>query len=303
MVGLGSAAADSAQTRINQIHELIRDWQTFDARQKLDPSLNERASFDLRFANGRLLFFEGKYRGLEVLNALINDLGSETPTTILRFKTEVENTRNALKSFDEIATKDGRFLIRYSTKDRALIPYLVDVLTATDAVLSADFQYRPKGRVLVEIYPEIKYLAAVSPLTEEDIETSGTIALCKYNRLMFTSPRALVRGYGWRDTVAHEFVHYYVTKMSSNTVPIWLHEGIAKFQESRWRAEPGAHLDPPQEDLLARSLAADKLITFEQMHPSMAKLPSQEAAGLAFAEFIQLFTIYTSARRIPDSSA
>ena len=42
--------------------------------------------------------------------------------------------------------------------------------------------------------------------------------------------------------------------------------------------------DPPEEDLLARSLAADQLITFDQMHPSMAKLPSQEAAGLAFAE-------------------
>jgi tetratricopeptide (TPR) repeat protein len=106
---------------------------------------------------------------------------------------------------------------------------------------------------------------------------------------MFTSPRALVRGYGWRDTVSHEFVHYYVTKLSSNTVPIWLHEGIAKFEEARWRSEPGSPveglgLDPPQENLLARSLKADKLITFKQMHPSMAKLPSQQAAGLAFAQ-------------------
>jgi tetratricopeptide (TPR) repeat protein len=101
---------------------------------------------------------------------------------------------------------------------------------------------------------------------------------------MFTSPRGLVRGYGWRDTVAHEFVHYYVTKKSADTVPIWLHEGIAKFQETRWRFPPAVPLDPPQEDLLARSLKADKLVTFQQMHPSMAKLPSQEAAALAFAE-------------------
>ena len=56
------------------------------------------------------------------------------------------------------------------------------------------------------------------------------------------------------DTPAHEFVHYYVTKVSRNTVPIWLHEGIAKFQENRWRSSPGHPLDPPQEDLLARSL-------------------------------------------------
>ena len=92
---------------------------------------------------------------------------------------------------------------------------------------------------------------------------------------MLTSPRGLARGYGWRDTIAHEFVHYFVTKVSKNTVPIWLHEGIAKFQETRWRDAPGHKLDPPQEDLLARSLKKDQLITFEQMHPSMALLPSQ----------------------------
>ena len=101
---------------------------------------------------------------------------------------------------------------------------------------------------------------------------------------MLTSPRGLGRGYGWRDTIAHEFVHYYITKVSKNSVPIWLHEGIAKFQETRWREAPGHQLEPPQEDLLARSLEANKLISFDQMHPSMALLPSQEAAALAFAE-------------------
>ena len=75
-------------------------------------------------------------------------------------------------------------------------PYIVDVLVATDKALAKDFGFRPSERILVEIYPEISFLAKVSPLTQKDIETSGTIALCKYHRLMFTSPRALVRGYG-----------------------------------------------------------------------------------------------------------
>ena len=38
------------------------------------------------------------------------------------------------------------------------------------------------------------------------------------------------------------------------------------------------------EHLLAKALRAGKLITFEAMHPSMAKLPSAEDATLAFAE-------------------
>ncbi|MEE2786617.1 MAG: tetratricopeptide repeat protein [Myxococcota bacterium] len=281
-----STHASKATDVANQVHQLVSNWQTFDARRILEDALkDEPGHINLRFALGRLLFFEGDYSlALSTLDAVIGDLGDAVPEQIIRFREEVEKTHKTLKPFSEYTTPDGRFLIRYVGRDKALLPYLTQVLQATDKALTEDFKYRPKGRVLVEIYPEIKYLAAVSPLTELDIETSGTIALCKYNRLMFTSPRALVRGYGWRDTVAHEFVHYYVTKLSANTVPIWLHEGIAKFQESRWRAAPGAKLDPPQEDLLARSLKADKLVTFQQMHPSMAKLPSQQAASLAFAE-------------------
>jgi tetratricopeptide (TPR) repeat protein len=36
--------------------------------------------------------------------------------------------------------------------------------------------------------------------------------------------------------------------------------------------------------MLSKGVKDDKLITFEQMHPSMAKLPTQEATSLAFAE-------------------
>ena len=278
--------AKTSDEQVGELHQAISDWQTYEVRTQLSELMAEEPQHvGLRFVEARLLFFEGDYvQAVKRLDGLIAELGDATPRSVTAFRTQVEKTRDALKGFDEFVSPDGRFLIRYTGRDKAILPYLLDVLKASDDALAADFMYRPKGRVVVEIYPEIKYLAAVSSLTETDIETSGTIALCKYNRLMFSSPRALVRGYGWRDTVSHEFVHYYVTKASRNAVPIWLHEGIAKFQESRWRAEPGQPLAPPQEDLLARSLQADKLVTFEQMHPSMAKLPSQQAAGLAFAE-------------------
>ena len=281
-----AVAQEDFESKALEIHKLTADWQTSEAREVLVPLLAAHPKDrHLRYAHGRLLFFEGRYpEAYDVLYGLTEELGADAPGHMNVLRDDVRATRDALKDFDEVATEDGRFLVRFKGADRLLLPYVIEVLQRTDAALSADFDYQPKGRVLVEIYPEIRYLAAVSPLTEADIETSGTIALCKYNRLMFTSPRALVRGYGWRDTIAHEFVHYYVTKVSSNTVPIWLHEGIAKFEETRWRAEPGLGLDPPQEDLLARSLKADKLVTFQQMHPSMAKLPSQQAAGLAFAQ-------------------
>jgi tetratricopeptide (TPR) repeat protein len=101
---------------------------------------------------------------------------------------------------------------------------------------------------------------------------------------MITSPRDLLFGYGWLDTLAHEYIHYVLIQRSHNTIPIWLHEGLAKFFDNRWREDADARLEPVSQDLLARSLDRGHLITFEQMHPSMAKLPSQEDTALAFAE-------------------
>ncbi|MEO6953362.1 MAG: hypothetical protein ABI321_16295, partial [Polyangia bacterium] len=168
--------------------------------------------------------------------------------------------------------------------DEVLIGPALDTLEKQWTEAGGDLGEQPAGPIRVEIYGDISDLAKVSPLTVAEIETSGTIALCKYNRLMATSPRALVAGYPWLDTLSHELTHYLVTRASHDTVPIWLHEGIAKMEETRWRAPFGGTLSPAQEHLLATGLRDGHLITFAQMHPSMALLPSQEDAGLAFAE-------------------
>ena len=41
----------------------------------------------------------------------------------------------------------------------------------------------------------------------------------------------------------HEYTHFVVTRVSHNTVPIWLHEGLAKFEERRWRGPVGRRAD------------------------------------------------------------
>ena len=45
------------------------------------------------------------------------------------------------------------------------------------------------------------------------------------------------------------------------------------------------------EKLLAGAVRKKKFITYQQMHPSMAKLPSQEDAALAFAEDRAVFRL------------
>jgi len=102
--------------------------------------------------------------------------------------------------------------------------------------------------------------------------------------LMVVSPRATVFGYPWMDTLVHEYVHYVVSRMTHDRVPVWMHEGLARYQQVRWRAAAGKPLSAVDEHLLAEALKKNELISFDDMHPSMAKLPSQKAATLAFAE-------------------
>ena len=139
----------------------------------------------------------------------------------------------------------GKHFVVWHTpgKDELLAPYALDALEKALAALGDDFGWRPTEPVRVEIYPEVADLARVSTLTLKEIETSGTIALCKYNRLMIVSPRALVAGYPWLDTLNHEYTHFVVSRVSHNTVPIWLHEGLAKFEERRWRGAVGRRAD------------------------------------------------------------
>jgi tetratricopeptide (TPR) repeat protein len=102
---------------------------------------------------------------------------------------------------------------------------------------------------------------------------------------MIASPGALMHGYPWLDTIAHEYVHLLLTKASLDRAPVWFQEGLAKFLETRWRQdEPSLRNDPASRQLLYSAAKANELLDFDQMHPSIALLPTQEAASLAFAQ-------------------
>ena len=84
------------------------------------------------------------------------------------------------------------------------------------------------------------------------------------------SPGSLVRGFNWMDTLSHEYVHYLLTKKSRNRLPLWMHEGIAKYLETQWRGE-NQYLSPIMETVLFNALKNDYRIPLEAMMPSLAK--------------------------------
>jgi predicted Zn-dependent protease len=276
----------SAQS-VGEASQLMSKWQFEEADRIVDALASSQPDAPaVQYLQARSDFMRGNYdRSFQRMEQLLTNGPTSSGERWKQFRNLVGATRDVTKDYEKHVSPEGRFHIYVEPgKDRVLVPYAARALERAYEGIGEELGYKPETPIRVEVYPRTSTLAKVSGLTEEDIRTSGTIALCKYNRLMITSPKALLRGYEWVDTLVHEYVHYVINHKTANQVPIWMHEGIAKFLERRWRG-PNAHrLPPSNEKLLQKRLEADDLVTFEQMHPSMAKLPSQEDAATAFAE-------------------
>jgi tetratricopeptide (TPR) repeat protein len=263
---------------------LLRDWRYEEARVLID-ALAARSpdAAETRYLAAELEFASGAYaRALTLLDGLDDDLAGGNAGML---RSLAGSSLEVTRDFVARPSSGGHFVILHAPgKDEVIAELAGDVLEAAYRELGADFGYYPGEPVRVELLGKPSDLARLSPLTETEIETTGTIALCKYNKLMVVSPRATLFGYPWMDTLVHEYVHFVVSRLSHDTVPVWMHEGLARFQQTRWRMGPSTALTGMDAHLLGAAIKQRKLISFDDMHPSMAKLPSQEAAALAFAE-------------------
>lgn len=199
---------------------------------------------------------------------------------------ELEHMRATQQANDGFATETrGDVTLRYLPGlDRVLIDEAFETLQAAHDRIGPMLGGAPPGGVRMEIYPSAERFIAASGLPPESVRTTGVVALSKWTRLLITSPRALGRGYAWKDTIAHEYIHYIVAWRTLDRTPVWLQEGIARSHEAFWRLDTIPELPPYQQGLLANALSTDTMVPLERMHPSMAFLDSAEQASQAFAQ-------------------
>lgn len=269
-----------AKARMQNLEQNLDDWDLEAAKSELSElaKLAPADSAPLAYYEGRVAFEDGRYA--EAIERFTKAGISDRADSWLRLSKE---TAEVVGKHERI--ESPHFIFEYAKgRDEVLASWALDALEQQRAALEKDLGYAPPGKIRIEIVGSAAELSKVSTLSKEAIRTTGTIAICKFNKLMVTSPRAVLKGYDWLDTVAHEFVHLVVSRKSRNTVPIWMHEGLAKYLESRWRGPAGGAMTPSTLALLGSRVRKNTLVPFEKMHPSMALLPTAEDAATAFAE-------------------
>jgi peroxiredoxin len=248
-------------------------------------SPDSSTNVDVVVASARVHFHAGRYdRAFDAL-ARAKTLGWTDPDNDVAL---YERTMYTTAGWVEEVR--GPYRIRFEPgADAILVEDAVEALRRTDERLVPLIGARIPGDVVVEIYPNGSSFIAASSLTREDVETTSIVGLSKWSRLLVTSPRALGRGYSWQDTLSHEYLHLVISHATHDRAPVWLQEAIAKYLDPGWNAdihsfEPSVH----QQSLLAKALAEDDLVTFDEMHPSLAKLPSADRASLAYGQLAML---------------
>jgi tetratricopeptide (TPR) repeat protein len=243
------------------------------AKEPRDSQLLELAS--------QIAFHRGDYQESLKLMKLAMEVGGEDDTR-RGYALLTEETINVLTPFKRYETPHFMILLD-EQQDGILVDYLTDCLEKTYQVMAEQYGFQPKEKVRVELFPDARAFYLASTLSVRDIEVTGAVGITKFNKLQFLSPKALVYGYRWLDAISHEYMHYLIVKLTSNKAPIWFHEGLAKYGETRWRNGP-SYLSLLYQTLLARALTEGKLIGFDRMEPSLIKLETPEDVQLAYAQ-------------------
>ncbi|GIX48356.1 MAG: hypothetical protein KatS3mg131_2567 [Candidatus Tectimicrobiota bacterium] len=261
---------------------LLERWQAEAARQWAEARLaREPSQPQWHFLHGQALFYLGEYS--QALEAFARALALLPHPHFQAYRDFVAQTLQSTAALKRLETPHFSIFLD-PERDAALVPYVAEVLERSYQRLGELFGYFPAEKVRVEIFPTPETFYPASSLSARDIEVSGAIGICKFNKIMLLSPRNLLRGYRWSDALSHEYLHYLLVHLSGNRAPIWLHEGIAKYFEAAWRQPQLSWLDRRTETLLAQALQSDGFVGFKNMEPSLVKLDTTYQVQLAYAE-------------------
>ena len=171
-----------------------------------------------------------------------------------------------LDTVDKFETiRDGDLIVRLHPDEAAVMrEQVVPLATQALDTLSKQYQFKPTGPILVEMFPKHDDFAVRTIGLPGFI---GALGACFGRVVTLDSPRARPPGtFSWAATLWHEMAHVITLQMSNNRVPRWLSEGISQFEERRARPEWGRETEVP----FAQALEAGKLLKLRDLNEGSA---------------------------------
>ena len=147
-----------------------------------------------------------------------------------------------LEPFDTIP--EGDMVIRLAPDESPVLKHYVPMLAKESlATLSKQWDFTPKGPILVEMFPRhddfaVRTLGLPGML--------GALGACFGRVVTLDSPTARGPGeFNWGETLWHELAHVITLQLSGNRLPRWLSEGTSVFEERRARPDWGRDMEIP----------------------------------------------------------
>jgi tetratricopeptide (TPR) repeat protein len=191
------------------------------------------------------------------------------------------NLLSMLDTLEEFETfTDGPIVMRLH-KDEAPVmrEYAMPLAKQALDTLAKRYEFRPRGPILIEIFPKHDDFAVRNVGLPGMI---GALGACFGRVVTMDSPKARPPGtFNWGATLWHEIAHVITLQMSNNRVPRWLTEGISVFEEKRARPEWGREM----EMAFAQALEAGRILPVRDLNsgfsdPRMISLAYYQASLL-----------------------
>ncbi|MCS7045992.1 MAG: tetratricopeptide repeat protein [Gemmataceae bacterium] len=202
------------------------------------------------------------------LGQLYMRLGKEDEARVLlekAFEADAFNVRtlNTLKVLDHLdkyqTLQTPHFVLRYDAKnDKILANFMGQYLEAIYAELAEQFDYRPPGPILIELFNKHEMFSGrVTALP--DLHTIGA---CTGRMIAMVSPRdkskVIGKPFNWNRVLRHELVHIFNLDQTKFTVPHWFTEGLAVSLE-------GTGTPPQWNAILVEKVANNDLLNLDNI--------------------------------------
>lgn len=147
------------------------------------------------------------------------------------------NLLQLLDTLDDFESfRAGDAVVRLHPSEAPVLrEYALPIVEEALATFAARYQFKPRGPILVEVFPKhddfaVRNLGLPGLL--------GALGACFGRVVTLDSPRARPPGtFNWQATLWHELAHVFTIQLSNQRVPRWLTEGISVYEEGRVRPE------------------------------------------------------------------